>query len=159
MNPPIDLARSVDTLNGRVNRWYDRHFVRALLQDVQQRRQLRPDAPMPTSTRLPSGLREFDDWYTAPISGYLIAKNYYEQCSALQFMRDVQVPTPVITSRDDPLVPIEMVVETVRHGAVHARLVIANRGGHVGYIARRGLDPDEFWLDWRVVDLVTNNIN
>jgi hypothetical protein len=156
VNPPIDLARSIETLNGTINRWYDRHFVGALMRDVQQRKRLRPDAPMPARWQRPRRLLDFDDWYTAPMSGFFNAKNYYERCSALQFMSGIQVPTTVITSQDDPMVPIEMFTETVDRWSPCARLAIVNGGGHVGYIARRCLDPDQFWLDWRVVDLVTH---
>ena len=35
------------------------------------------------------------------------------------------------------------------------RLVIAEGGGHLGYIARSNSDPDTHWLDWRVLDWVT----
>ncbi len=155
VNPPIDLAASVRTLDGRINRMYDRHFVGSLLRHLAERQRLRPDAPMPDLTKPPRTLYEFDDWYTAPMSGFPDADTYYAKCSAAQFVPFIQTPTTIITSRNDPMIPIEMFSpDRVRYPEA-VRLVIANGGGHVGYIARPGLDPDVHWLDWRVVELVT----
>ena len=35
------------------------------------------------------------------------------------------------------------------------RLVATDHGGHVGFVGKKGLDPDSRWLDWRIVEIVT----
>ncbi|MEK6258110.1 MAG: alpha/beta fold hydrolase [Planctomycetota bacterium] len=157
VNPPIDLAASVRTLDGRINRMYDRHFVGSLTRHLADRLRLRPDSPMPVVTKRPRTLYEFDDWYTAPLSGFSDADTYYAKCSAAQFVPQIGTPTTIITSRDDPMIPVEMfATDRVRYPQ-SVRLAIANGGGHVGYIACAGIDPDVHWLDWRVVELVTGS--
>jgi len=37
------------------------------------------------------------------------------------------------------------------------RLVASDHGGHVGFVGRKGVDPDARWLDWRVVEIVTGS--
>ena len=155
VNPPIDLAASVKTLSGRINRMYDRHFVGSLTRHLADRQRLRPDAPMPDLTKLPRTLFEFDDWYTAPMSGFPDAPTYYAKCSAAQFIPQIKTPTTIITSHNDPMVPVEMFSSEQVVYPESVRLHIVNGGGHVGYISRPGLDPDVHWLDWRVVDLIT----
>lgn len=155
VNPPIDLNVSVQALRGTLTRWYARHFVDLMVRDVLQRRHLRPDAPMPENWARPRGLIEFDDWYTAPVSGFASAREYYNRCSAAQFMSQIQTPTTVITSSDDPMIPLTMFTANLDSWSPHLRLAVARGGGHVGYFARRGIDPDEFWLDWRIVELMT----
>ena len=155
VNPPIDLAASVRTLAGRINRMYDRHFVGSLTRHLAERLQLRPDAPLPDVTKPPRTLYEFDDWYTAPMSGFPDADTYYAKCSAAQFVPQITTPTTIITSRNDPMVPVEMFSPDRVCYPDAVRLAIANGGGHVGYIARAGLDPDVHWLDWRIVELIT----
>lgn len=157
VNPPIDLLHSVSALGGLLTSWYDRHFVAKLSHDLEIRRQQRPDAPVPVSASKPRSLMQFDDWYTAPVSGFSTAQDYYSKCSAKQFMSKIRVPTTVITSTDDPMVPLSSITATTDQWAACVRLAIAAGGGHVGYIARRGTDPDEFWLDWRIVDLITQH--
>ena len=155
VNPPMDLAASVKTLGGRINRMYDRHFVGSLTRHLVERQRLRPDAPMPDMSKLPRTLFEFDDWYTAPMSGFPDAPTYYAKCSATQFVPQIKTPTTIITSNNDPMVPVEMFSSDRVAYPEAVRLHIANGGGHVGYITRPGLDPDVHWLDWRVVDLIT----
>ena len=155
VNPPIDLAWCVRTLDGPINRMYDRHFVGTLTRQVAETQRLRPASPRPAESRQPRRLYEFDDWYTAPMSGFPDADTYYAKCSAGQFIPQIVTPTTIITSRNDPMVPVEMFSpDRVRYPDA-VRLAIAGGGGHVGYIARAGLDPDVHWLDWRVVELVT----
>jgi predicted alpha/beta-fold hydrolase len=153
VNPPIDLERCVRTLDRFANRSYDRHFVALLLKQLDKRRRILPDAPMPAQPLRSRRLFDFDDWYTAPISGYGSAREYYERCSSAQFLPRVRVPTTVLTARNDPLVPVEVFQQQALPESV--RLVIAEGGGHLGYIARANSDPDTRWLDWRVVDWVT----
>ena len=155
VNPPIDLAASVRTLTGRIKRMYDRHFVGSLTRHLVERQRLRPDAPMPSVSKQPRTLYEFDDWYTAPMSGFPDADTYYARCSAAQFVPHIETPTTIITSCNDPMVPVEMFSPERVQCSQSVRLTIASGGGHVGYIARPGLDPDVHWLDWRVVELVT----
>ncbi len=155
VNPPMDLAASVRTLSGRINRMYDRHFVGSLTRHLAERQRLRPDAPLPDMTQLPRTLFEFDNWYTAPMSGFPDAPTYYAKCSAAQFVPQIKTPTTIITSNNDPMVPAEMFSPDRIAYPEAVRLHIATGGGHVGYIARPGLDPDVHWLDWRVVDLIT----
>jgi len=153
VNPPIDLARSIATLSGPVNRWYDRHFVTALHRQLDEHSRRMPDAPMPTVRLQTRCLYDFDDWYTAPVSGFANAATYYKQCSAAQFVSRIRVPTVVLTAQDDPMIPVEMFGAATWSEVVH--IAIAAGGGHVGYVARRGVDPDVHWIDWRIVDFVT----
>ena len=157
VNPPIDLKRSVQSLDRSINRWYDRYFVGAMLRHLAERQRLVPDAAMPDVMQRPRRLYDFDDWYTAPVSGFLNAAAYYEQSSAAQFLPQIRVPTTIFTARNDPMIPVEMFDHAAGRWSPRVKLMVSDGGGHVGYIGRRGIDPDEFWLDWRIVDLVTMN--
>lgn len=155
VNPPINLLQSVKAMGRSLIGWYDRHFAGKLYRDVKQRRRILPDAPMPVRWDRPQGIMEFDDWYTAPLSGFNSCGDYYQRCSAEQFLPSIAVPTTIITSCDDPMVPLPMIVATVDQWSTQVRLAVVAGGGHVGYFARRSIDPDEFWLDWRIVELMT----
>lgn len=108
VNPPVDLEFSVKALRKAMYGWYDRYFSKCLRKDLERRRADRPDAPMPVRPGQPRGVEEFDDWYTAPVSGFESAGDYYQRCSALQFLPNIVVPTTILTSSDDPMVPVEM---------------------------------------------------
>ncbi len=155
VNPPIDLARSVANLRGPMNRWYDHYFVTALRRHIADHARRLPDAPIPTTVLAPRRMEEFDDWYTAPMSGYATGADYYQRCSAAQFIPQIQLPTVVLTSRNDPMVPVDIFESSHSAWPEAVRLGIIDGGGHLGYIAKPGIDPDRFWLDWRIVELAT----
>ena len=150
--PPIDLQAAVERISLRRNRPYDRHFVRMLLAQARERQRVLPDAPPISFERPPRGVWEFDNGFTAPVSGYGTAANYYRQASSAQFMPNIRRPTLVIASRDDPLVPWQPFMSVWPTPFV--RLEMTHRGGHLGYVGRAGLDPDRRWLDWRIVEWV-----
>jgi predicted alpha/beta-fold hydrolase len=150
--PPVDLAYCVRNLSGVFGRLYDRYFTRHLLDHVAAWRRIVPEVPDPAALRVPRRIEEFDDLFTAPVCGYGSGLDYYNRVSAHQFVEGIQIPTLVIGAEDDPLVGIESLRRLKLPGA--ARLHTAPGGGHMGFLANRGTDPDRSWLDWRIVEWV-----
>lgn len=155
INPPIDLLGCVRELDRFFNRFYDRRFVAQLQACLPHRRQCFPDVTMPDLNPRPKRLYDFDDRYTASVAGFENAAEYYSRSSARQFICGITVPTLILTSRDDPLVPVTC-FEGLRFPD-SVRLHIAEGGGHLGYLARQGSDPDRRWMDWRIVDWVSDS--
>ena len=156
VNPPIDLEQSVVALQRWSLRPYDRYFVRLLLRRLSDRQLLHPNVPTATFSQPPRRLFDFDNHYTAPASGYRDAHDYYEQCSSQQFLAQIRVPTLILTSRDDPLIAVSMFERQVaaKNLSPQIQLHITAGGGHLGYLSLDSIDPDERWLDWRMVDWV-----
>jgi predicted alpha/beta-fold hydrolase len=67
----------------------------------------------------------------------------------------IRTPTTIITAQDDPFVPFEMFSSDCVRYPENVRLVTTNYGGHVGFVGKKGDDPDMRWLDWRIVEIVT----
>jgi len=154
VNPPIDLVMGCESIASRVNRIYDRHFTGILVKHLEAWWRVRPDAVRPAETTRPRTLRQFDDWFTAPAIGYRDALEYYQHSSAAQFIPAIRVPTTIITSRDDPFVPFEMFAADRVAYPDCVQLLATDQGGHVGFIGQTGDDPDNRWLDWRVVEII-----
>lgn len=152
-NPPVDLPKCADWIERRFSRAYNRYLVKHLYRQVASGPQLRADIPLARLGRCPRTLREFDNLYTAPVAGFGTSDVYYEMVSARRFISEIRIPTLVITSDDDPMIPGAPFRELTLSSAV--QLHIAPSGGHLGYIARRGADPDRRWMDWRIVDWLT----
>jgi len=151
--PPVDLLHCVQSLARGINRFYDRHFVRLLMAQIETQRRLIPDAPALDARQRPRGVFEFDDAFTAPVCGFGTAANYYRLCSSAQFIPVIRVPTLILAAADDPLVPGEMFAALALPSAV--TLHLARSGGHLGFIGRRNGDPDRRWMDWRVVEFAS----
>jgi len=153
VNPPIDLTRSVKVLDEPLGRLYDKKFLQLLYQHINARKARFPDEPI-AFERKPRKLFEFDDQFTAPMSGYEGAADYYARCSSKQFIPSIQIPTFIVTAADDPLVPVDQFQIVDLPSEVH--LHIAPSGGHLGFLSGSHQDADRRWLDWRVVDWVTH---
>jgi predicted alpha/beta-fold hydrolase len=151
--PPLELQRCVRLLQRGIRRLYDQYFARLLRDHVVRWQAANPEAPRVTFRRPPRSIEEFDDVFTAPLGGFASAADYYAQSSPLQFVPQIEVPTLLVAAHDDPMVDPQPVRQLDRPPVVTTQLVPG--GGHLGFISRGGNDPDHWWLDWRVVDWVS----
>ncbi|MEQ9410875.1 MAG: alpha/beta hydrolase [Fuerstiella sp.] len=149
--PPIDLQHCVRHLiSTRMGQRYDWYFARQLLSHIVRTPLWRDDLPIADVARPPRRIIEFDELYTAPASGYESAEHYYSHASAKDHIPNIRVHTSVLVAEDDPMVsalPWNSV-----HLPANLTLCVTRQGGHLGFIGRNGVDPDNRWMDWRVVD-------
>jgi predicted alpha/beta-fold hydrolase len=150
--PPVDLAACSRQIARWRSRPYDRFFVRLLVEQVAANRRLVSDAAGAPFARRPRSLWEFDDQFTAAVCGFGTADNYYASASSLPLLAQIEISTLILAAADDPLIPARALATANLPPAL--RLHMSDRGGHLGFIGRRGVDADRRWMDWRVVDWV-----
>jgi uncharacterized protein len=154
--PAIDLGRCVRSLVGPFQRAYDRYFVRVLSRQIHTNCRLRPDVvPLKTPRRMKS-IFDFDDFYTGPVCGFGSADNYYASSSAARLIERIRIPTLILAAEDDPLVTIACFKEL--RTPPNVLLHITPHGGHLGFIGKKGVDPDSRWMDWRIVDWILADV-
>ena len=106
ISPPIDLKRCSDLLALRRNRIYEQMFLRELVADALERHRLFPiEKPLCFPPRMT--VRLFDDLYTAPRGGFSDAVEYYRRSSSAPFISRIEIPTLILTARDDPFIAVE----------------------------------------------------
>jgi uncharacterized protein len=152
--PPVDLAACSRQIQKRANRLYDRYFVGKLLGQLSQRRRLLPAAPRGRLARRPCSLWEFDDTFTAVVCGFGTADRYYASASSAPWIGRIELPTLILSAHDDPMIPPDCLERIDLPPAV--QLHMSDRGGHLGFVGRGGVDADRRWMDWRVVDWVAD---
>ncbi len=153
INPPIELEQSAFALERFFTQIYNARFVKCLLQQVaESKRLIRRHALLTHGKRLRK-IREFDDYYTRAVWGFPSVSDYYADGSAGPWLKHIRVPTVILAAEDDPIVPVEVFETTPKSPEVHIHRTAT--GGHMGFIGRRGIDPDRRWMDWRIVDWVT----
>ncbi|WP_442485054.1 YheT family hydrolase [Aeoliella sp. SH292] len=150
--PPVDLFAVEELLKRPWNRKYDQFFARELWKKVQHRSRIVAGAPSVDHLPKPRKLREFDEAYTVPLGGYRDADDYYEQTSVASRLAKIELPTRIIAAANDPIVPLEPLASSQLGPAT--QLLATGCGGHLGFVGRRGSDPDRYWLDWRVIEWV-----
>ncbi|MEX2139398.1 MAG: alpha/beta fold hydrolase [Pirellulales bacterium] len=158
--PPVDLMACSRNLGRWSNRIYDAHFVSNLWRGARNlsaangadESELNGLGRFQFPSRRPGRLYDFDDVYTAPISGFRDAEDYYRTCSPGQFVPAIRKPTLVIAAADDPMIPARLFEGIDWPPCV--QFYLAAGGGHLGFIGRHGVDADCRWMDWRVVEWI-----
>ncbi len=148
VSPPIDLTLCAALLALPKNRLYETNFLRDLLIEARQRQRFFSDLP---PLRLPRRLtmRLFDDLYTAPRSGFDDALDYYRKATCVSLIPNIQIPTLILTARDDPFIAIEP-FEALRAPS-HILVRIVNHGGHLGFLGWDGRGGIR-WAEHRIVE-------
>lgn len=148
-NPPIDLAACARRMGQPDNRLYDWNFVRWLRAMVTRLHERFPDLGPPGLEGVKS-LYAFDDRYTARRNGFASADDYYERCSLVTALREIEVPGLIVHAIDDPFIPHEPFLFARRPECLDLELV--RHGGHLGYLSRRPWQGDRRWLEARLSD-------
>jgi uncharacterized protein len=148
VNAPIHLEKAAYALKRGFNRIYDLRFVHKCRKEIAHRFE-----ELPAKYRVSpfSTLHDFDDIYTAPEGGFKNREDYYQSCSTKGLLSEIQIPTIMITAKDDPFVSFEDYVEAKKSKMVH--LHIENVGGHMGYLSRQ-INPlgSHRWLDYALYE-------
>ena len=147
--PPLDLKRCSDNMQRRLLRPYNYYFIRLLLSRVPPGVRQREDFQAAAADSRPRTLRELDSQFTAPLSGFTDADDYYHQSSACHVTSGNPVDTLVMASANDPMVPIGCFTDDPAVWSDSTRLLISPGGGHVGFIGpRRRCWMDDVLATW-----------
>lgn len=150
---PYDLARGSQHIARGFGRVYQAHFLRSL-----RRKALAKCAQFATHLDVEAIARArtlwaFDDAFTAPVHGFRDARDYYDQSSAIRWISRIRTPTLLISARDDPFLPADVLdqVRTVARGNPFLELDFVDKGGHVGFIAGSVPWRPVYYAEQRVV--------
>jgi predicted alpha/beta-fold hydrolase len=152
VSPPVDLAFASANLRHWGNRLYDWFFIDKLRKNLQERRTRVPDLVDNRLANFPKRLVHFDDRFLAPVNGFSGARDYYARASAAPLLAEISIPTLIVSSEDDPVVPARMFRDWRLSSSTE--LLLLKQGGHLGYLAGRPYDPDPYWLDWRLAQWI-----
>jgi len=98
-------------------------------------------------------IRAFDDAYVAPMFGFASSEDYYEKCSARQFLKDIHTKTLIIHALDDPFMTSD-ILPNADELSSSITLEVSPHGGHVGFVTGSFREP-VYWLDDRIVGFLS----
>jgi uncharacterized protein len=148
---PFDLAQASIQLNHGFSKFYQWKLLRSLKKMMWEKFENHSILSNQKNLDKIQSLFEFDDKITAPMHGFLNAKDYYLKSSSLQYWKKIKNQTLIIHAADDPFfLPIKM--PQVSEMSACLQLEISPEGGHVGFIEGNVPFFPKFYLERRVMD-------
>lgn len=157
---PFDLSRSCRQIDAGSARIYSRNFLRTMKPKALAKIAQHPGIASPEAVRRAQSIWALDNAFTAIVHGFRDAADYYAQCSAIRFLSSIRVPTLLLSARDDPFHPpevladVEMVAE--RNRALHCEF--PPRGGHVGFVGGKLPWRPQYYAEQRVVEFLGDQL-
>jgi uncharacterized protein len=129
---PMDLHTGCLKIGAPSNWIYARRFLNSLKTKVRQKSKVMTGLDLTGIDKI-TNLLEFDNRYTAPLHGFRDALHYYEECSSINYVRKIHVPTLIVNAKNDPFLSKECYPGELLKNHPVVKLEIPERGGHVGF--------------------------
>lgn len=156
VSTPCDLTGCAEKLSEPSNAFYMKRFLKMLKSKLEEKRKLFPDRIDLDGYEKLYRFKEFDDRYTAPLSGFANAEDYWEKCSSLQFLPNIGIPTLMISAFDDPFLTPSCFPREIAEKHPYLTLEITDNGGHVGFMGYNV--HGTYWHELRIREFIQRQI-
>jgi uncharacterized protein len=157
---PFDLARSCRRIDAGSSRIYSRNFLRTMKPKALAKIAQHPGIASAEAVLRASSIWELDDAFTAVVHGFRDAADYYAQCSSIHFLSQIRVPTLLLSARDDPFHPTEILSEVAAIARTNRALMcdFPDRGGHVGFVTGTWPWSADYYAECRVIGYLLDSL-
>jgi predicted alpha/beta-fold hydrolase len=149
---PCHLAGSSLELHKFKNVLYHDRFKKHLIQKLKIKQKIFPNRVSSDDIKRIVTLKDFDDVYTSKAHGFKDADDYYEKCSSLQFLHNIDVPTLIINAKNDSFLSPDCYPINLAASNSNLYLEVPDYGGHVGFWDKRNL----FFNEYRSLQFIMN---
>ena len=148
--PAVDPERTTQAME-RGFPLYQRYFLHKWTRSLRRKRALFPHLHDWDDAALKLDIRGISDWLIRREPGFAGVDEYFDGYRISEDrLAGLQVPADILTSRDDPVIPVEDFHRLQLPAC--ARLEIADDGGHCGFLLGARLDGyAEAWVERRLV--------
>lgn len=130
---PCDLKGASLRLLSSRNWLYANRFLRTLIVKIKEKQQRFPTRITLDEIQSIRNLRDFDNVYTSKAHGFKDADDYYEQCSSLPNLGNIQVPTLLLNAKNDSFLSLSCFPYDIAKNHQFLCLETPNYGGHVAF--------------------------
>ena len=154
---PLDLHKCAQALDRGFSRVYQRYLLKSMKASV-ARKFNRDTAAFDWDRAMRARtFAEFDDAVTAPLHGFAGMSDYYDRCSSVRFLRDIEVTTLIVNAADDPFMTPDIIpAEDELSDSVI--LEVSDSGGHVGFVEGGTPWRPRYYLPRRVLDFLESQL-
>ncbi len=148
---PCDLEGSAEMLHRPSRMLYMAYFMSSLRGKIREKHARFPDVVSVSGLNKMFTFESFDNAYTAPLHGFVDARDYWRRSSCLPVLGNIRVPAYLLNAADDPFLSASCFpVELARKSRLFT-LEMPHHGGHVGFVTS---DTGRYWSETRAADFV-----
>ncbi len=153
ISPVLDPEKTTDRIDK--TRFICYYFLKKWRRSLRIKQKRFPDRYDFSSMMQLNSIREMTERLLARYSDYDDAKAYFNDYTITNSnIKNIRVPTTIITARDDPIIPIGDFYKTGESKTVH--LVVQHHGGHNGFVNGWRLSG---WYEKVMAAMFTGNRN
>ena len=130
---PIDLKMAQKQIMAPRNGLYHRYLINRMKTDALNGAPDSMKCDVAAILQTVETVCDFDDQIVAPSNGFIDAEDYYRQCSANQFLDEINIPTLIVHAASDPWIPLFMYLDRKWPDEAQVSLLVSKDGGHVGF--------------------------
>jgi predicted alpha/beta-fold hydrolase len=157
VSTPFDLARSSAHIDAGFSRVYAWNFLTSLKAKALEKIRQHPGLADPARVEAARSLWTFDDAFTSVAHGFRDAADYYRRSSSIHYLAAIRVPTLLLSSRDDPFHPPQVLDDVARIAAGNPALHLefTARGGHVGFVEGATPRRARYYAERRIAEFAS----
>ncbi|RKR14989.1 hypothetical protein CLV91_1071 [Maribacter vaceletii] len=140
---PCNLKNSQEQFLKTNNILYAKRFKKHLKEKLVEKLEIFPDLISTKEIQNIKTLKDFDDTYTSKAHGFKNALDYYKNCSSLQFLPNIKIPTLLINAKNDSFLGVDCYPYLEAKNSLSLYFEIPNFGGHVGFFGKENITYSE----------------
>lgn len=145
---PVDLAACVSTLDKWSNIIYRIYFLTGMKRRLKRKAFKYSGEIDLTHFAKVNSFYSYDNFFAAPLNGYINANALHTSVSAVSVMEKVAVPCLMVVAQNDPFLNSKCIPQEIAKDHKWLTLEVTASGGHVGFLSH----DYEWWLDKRFLD-------
>lgn len=153
---PCDLESSSKKLAQRSNMLYMKRFLKMCHNKIRIKMKIMPGEINDANYDSIKTFEDFDNRYTAPIHGFLHAKDYWSKCSCKQYLAGINIPTLLINAQNDPFLGKACYPLEEARNNPYLFFEMPKSGGHVGFVDFKS--NGEYWHETKIAAFAANNL-
>lgn len=153
---PLDLAGSCDKISSGENIIYSKRFLNTLKEKITRKSLTFPKELPVGLLRKIKTLRDFDEYFTGPLHGFLDAAEYYRVNSSLQFLDQIEVPTLILNAQNDPFLSETCFPVKLARSLKQIHFEFPKHGGHVGFSGPS--NQKSYYSELRAVEFIIHDL-
>ena len=149
------IEPGVLAMNGGFSVIYQESFVNSLIEKYKLKEEKYPDEVDYQAFFNSKTLFEIDEKITAPYFGKASASEFYTEISSATHLKNINHPTFMLNSLDDPLSPPECFPTKEDLSSPNLNFITTNKGGHVSFVSR----DISYWLEKQLIRWFLHNLS